>query len=76
MESSVNIHSGQMSTFDKLFLLLWKNYLLQIRHYIQTILDVILPLLIFLFCAWIYSTNESHFMPQMSYKSLSLEFFE
>lgn len=73
MESSNRKNSGQMSTFDKLFLLLWKNHLLQIRHYIQTILDVTLPLLIFLFCAWIYTYDEKNFSPRRAYRSLPLE---
>lgn len=38
----------------KVRLLLWKNHLLQRRHYIQTSVEILLPVLFFVFGAWLY----------------------
>lgn len=36
------------SSLEKVHLLLWKNYLLQKRHYIQTLFDIFLPVVLIL----------------------------
>lgn len=38
--------SSKTRTFGKVRLLLWKNYLVQKRHWIQTIIDVMLPVVL------------------------------
>lgn len=47
--------SNQTTAFGKVRLLLWKNFLLQKRHKIHTIVDIFLPVLFFLFCAHLQS---------------------
>lgn len=41
------------STGTKIKLLIWKNFLLQKRHIKHTIVDICLPILFFLLCAWL-----------------------
>ncbi|KAJ6646771.1 Phospholipid-transporting ATPase ABCA3 [Pseudolycoriella hygida] len=56
-------HTGILS---KLKLLLWKNWLLQIRHKFQTFLNIVLPVLIFVLIAYLQriSHPEVHPTPQ------------
>lgn len=50
----------QTNTFGKIRLLLWKNYLLQLRHPIQTAVDILLPVVIFLLCAYMNSASGTY----------------
>ena len=47
------------NTFRKTFIMLWKNYLLRKRHYIQTALEIILPTLLFVILVAINSTTDA-----------------
>ena len=38
----------QNNMFRKIFIMIWKNFLLRKRHYIQTALEIILPTLLFI----------------------------
>lgn len=65
-------HSSQASTWAKVRLLLWKNWLLQKRHKIHTIVDIFLPVFFFLFCAWVQSKDGVYPENQTVYPSLPI----
>lgn len=51
----------QIGAFGKVRLLLWKNFLIQIRHWVHTIFDLLLPIGVFSLIIWIHSkTGKSH----------------
>ena len=43
----------------KIFIMIWKNFLLRKRHYIQTALEIILPTLLFVILVAIHSTGDA-----------------
>ena len=45
--------------FRKIFIMMWKNFLLRKRHYIQTALEIILPTLLFVILVAIHSTGDN-----------------
>ena len=47
------------NTFRKTFIMMWKNYLLRKRHYIQTALEIILPTLLFVILVAINSFTDA-----------------
>lgn len=68
--ASVPMHTN---TFGKIRLLLWKNYLLQLRHPIQTAVDVLLPVLIFLLCAYMNKGFGLTTTPEANHPSLTID---
>lgn len=62
-----------INAIGKVRLLLWKNYLLQKRHYIQTLLDIFLPGLIFVFCAFLNAQRRTIFTVQRTYSSMGID---
>lgn len=52
--------SKKITVAGKVRLLLWKNFTLQKRHYYQTIFDVFVPVVFFIFYALLYKFSESH----------------
>lgn len=63
----------QTNTLGKIRLLLWKNYLLQLRHPIQTAVDVLLPVLIFLLCAYMNKGFGTITTPAETFPSLKID---
>ncbi|XP_031625623.1 ATP-binding cassette sub-family A member 3-like [Contarinia nasturtii] len=64
------------TTFGKIRLLLWKNWLLQKRHKIHTIVDVFLPVLFFVFFAFLQAKTGNTSHPKVTYRSLSIDSLE
>lgn len=65
------------NNFDKFCLLLWKNWLLQWRHKVQTIIEIIVPVsfcmvLVVLRCL----VNPENFPNALTYKSLRIDSLE
>lgn len=58
MTPSVVSPQRSSSTGTKIRLLLWKNFLIQTRHKLHTIVDICLPVLFFLICAYIRKSIE------------------
>ena len=50
---------GGNNLFRKTFIMMWKNFLLRKRHYIQTAFEIILPTLLFVILVAIHSTGDS-----------------
>ena len=50
--------TSQSGMFRKIFIMMWKNFLLRKRHYIQTALEIILPTLLFLILVTIHNTGD------------------
>lgn len=66
----------QTNAFGKVRLLLWKNFLLQKRHRIQTLVDIFLPVVFFVFCAWLQKSIGTQPNPQNIYTSLEINSLE
>ena len=49
----------QNNMLRKIFIMMWKNFLLRKRHYIQTALEIILPTLLFVILVAIHSTGDT-----------------
>ena len=51
--------NSQGNMFRKTFIMMWKNFLLRKRHYIQTLIEIILPTLLFLMLVAIHNTGDT-----------------
>ena len=51
--------NSQSGVFRKIFIMMWKNFLMRKRHYIQTALEIILPTLLFVILVAIHNTGDS-----------------
>ena len=49
----------QSNMFRKIFIMIWKNFLLRKRHYIQTALEIILPTLLFVILVAIHTSGDT-----------------
>lgn len=69
--------SKKMTTGGKLRLILWKNYLLQKRHYFQTFFDIFLPVIVFIFYVLLYKYTSDSSDPRShainTYESQSID---
>lgn len=65
-------HPKRTNAVAKVRLLLWKNFLLQKNHRYHTIVDIFLPVLFFIFCAWLQKNIGTRDNPQHTYQSLSI----
>lgn len=63
----------QTNDYGKVCLLLWKNFLLQLRHPIHTFVDIFLPVLFFMLCAYVQKSAGTISDPQRIYPSLSID---
>lgn len=63
----------QTDALGKVRLLLWKNFLLQKRHRVHTVVDIFLPVLFFVFCAWLQKNLGTQNIPQKTYPSLTID---
>lgn len=66
------------TTLGKVRLLLWKNFLLQKHHYLQTFFDICLPVIFFASFVFLYActakpTTEQH--AEQKYPSESIDSF-
>lgn len=66
-------HPKHTNALGKVRLLLWKNFILQKRHRIQTLVDVFLPVLFFVFCAWLQKSVGTQTNPQKVYPTLPID---
>lgn len=73
MASPTTTHPGQINAFGKIRLLLWKNYLLQLRHYIQTTVDIFLPVLFFMLCAYLQKITGINSISEQTFPGLSID---
>lgn len=55
--------------FRKIRLLLWKNCLIQLNHWFQLTIDIFLPVLLFVFFAYLYTEFSSKTVKDVVYKS-------
>lgn len=63
----------QTGVWSKLSLLLWKNFLLQIRHKFQTLMDIIIPVSVFLLLAYLQQLSSPVVYPKATnYPSLEI----
>lgn len=58
------ITPNQAGIWSNLSLLMWKNFLLQIRHKFQTLLDITLPVLVFVLLAYLQKISNPEVHPQ------------
>lgn len=63
------------TTIGKVRLLLWKNFLLQKRHYFQTFFDIILPVIFFILfvLSYAHTKSSSYKRSEQNYSSYSIE---
>lgn len=66
-------HPKRTNAIAKVRLLLWKNFLLQKRHRIHTCVDIFLPVLFFVFCAWLQKHTGTQENPEHTYSSLPID---
>lgn len=62
------------SNFDKFALLMWKNGVIQYRHKVQTIIEIVVPVLFSLILVWIRSLVHPHIITNnTTYELLNIE---
>lgn len=66
----------QTNAFVKVRLLLWKNFLLQKRHRVHTLVDIFLPVLFFVFWAFVQKNLGTQNNPQRTYPGLAIDNLE
>lgn len=64
-----------MSSFDKLKLLIWKNFLLQRRHKWQTLFEIASPVIFSLFLILIRCLVDPQSKPDVSYSPFLPTYF-
>lgn len=56
---------------DKFWLLMWKNYTLQIRHRIQTLMEILIPTIFSIFLVLLRNAKSPEDMKAVSYSAFN-----
>lgn len=73
MASQKSSHPKQIGAFGKVRLLVWKNFLIQIRHKFHTVLDLLMPIVFFSLIVWVHYKTGSTKVEAQTYSDQPIE---